>query len=74
MEAGPDYAAFFFDGKLLANYSSKDPAIPNLKYWPDPNYFVINTAIGDWGPMPTDSTVFPGRFGVEYVRVSVKRP
>lgn len=72
MEAGPDYLAFFFDGAPLANYTAANT--PNLQLHPEPNFLVINTAIGDWGPMPSATTVFPGHFDVEYVRVAVKKP
>jgi hypothetical protein len=70
-ESGPGYVTFYLDGVVIANYTPQ--TVPGIKFFTEPNYFIINTALGDWGPMPSENTVFPGYFSVEYVRVAVKR-
>ena len=70
-ESGPDYLTFYLDGVVTAHYTPQ--TVPGIRFFPDANYFIINTALGDWGPLPSENTVFPGYLSVEYVRVAVKR-
>ena len=71
VEVGPDYITYYLDGVVLRNHTAV--TVPGIRFWPDPNFFIINTAIGDWGPMPSDNTVFPGYLSLEHARVAVRR-
>jgi beta-glucanase (GH16 family) len=69
-EWGPQAVRFFVDGQL---YQTKTPAnLPPGKPWvfDHPFFVILNLAIGGgWPGSPEESTVFPQRLLVDYVRV-----
>jgi beta-glucanase (GH16 family) len=70
VEWEPQIVRFFTDGIL---YSTKTPAdVPDGKRWvfDHPFFLILNLAVGGNFPgNPDDSTIFPGRMLVDYVRV-----
>ena len=73
-EWGPRAVRFYVDGQL---YETKTPAdLPPGKHWvfDHPFFVILNLAIGGGLPgSPEDSTVFPQRLLVDYVRVYSRR-
>ncbi len=66
---------FFFDDHLVAHRTPADLP-PDTKWVYDhPFYLLLNLAVGgNWPGNPDDSTVFPQRMLVDYVRVYSRNP
>jgi beta-glucanase (GH16 family) len=70
VEWSPDDIKFFFDNHLIVERTPAD--LPSNTKWvyDHPFYLLLNLAVGGlWPGNPDDSTVFPQRMLVDYVRV-----
>jgi beta-glucanase (GH16 family) len=69
VEWGPEKIVWFFDGKPYHTVEAKD--VGN-KRWPfeQPFFLILNLAVGGGFPgNPDDTTVFPQRFVIDYVKI-----
>lgn len=67
MEWGPGYQIFNRDGTItLRVYGAKVPAVPM--------YLILNSGVTAKPTRPTEQTVFPNAFVVDYVRVYARPP
>jgi beta-glucanase (GH16 family) len=74
VEWSPELVRFFVDGNLYATRTPRD--LPAGKRWvfDHPFFLVLNLAVGGKVPgSPDDSTLFPQRMLVDYVRVYSRR-
>jgi beta-glucanase (GH16 family) len=70
VEWAPNDIKFFFDDKLIAERTPKD--LPEGTSWvyDHPFFLLLNVAVGGaWPGYPDDTTVFPQKMLVDYVRV-----
>lgn len=70
VEWSPEKLRFFFDDALIVERSPKD--LPKGSKWvyDHPFFIILNVAVGGfWPKYPDDSTKFPQRMLVDYVRV-----
>ena len=64
-----DSMMFYVDDHLFFTHSKNDPTISGYPY-NAPFYFIFNLAVGgQWPGSPDDTTIFPQRMFVDYIRV-----
>ena len=64
-----DSLQFYVDDNLFFSFSKKDTGIADYPY-NAPSYFIFNVAVGGlWPGSPDETTVFPQRMFVDYIRV-----
>jgi beta-glucanase (GH16 family) len=75
VEWAPNDIKFFFDNRLIVERTPADLP-PGTKWVYDhPFYLLLNLAVGGrWPGNPDDTTVFPQRMLVDYVRVYSRKP
>jgi beta-glucanase (GH16 family) len=65
LEWAPDHLSWYFDGKQMGRYFSKENAIAEL----GPQYILINLAVGGWEDDPNDTTIWPAFYETDYVKI-----
>ncbi|MDR1892392.1 MAG: glycoside hydrolase family 16 protein [Oscillospiraceae bacterium] len=59
----PEKITFFVDGKAI-----KEIGIADVPEFHKPHYVILNTAVGGWPEPPDETTVFPKKFIVDWIR------
>jgi len=60
----PTHIRFFVDGEIVKEVSEEEFLIPTQSM-----YLILNLAVGgSWPGSPDDSTIFPAKFDIDYVR------
>jgi beta-glucanase (GH16 family) len=75
VEWSPERIRFYFDDRLIVERTPKD--LPQGTKWvyDHPFFMILNVAVGGaWPGNPDESTVFPQRMLVDYVRVYTRWP
>jgi beta-glucanase (GH16 family) len=75
VEWSPNDIKFFFDNHLIVERTPADLPAGTKWVYDHPFYVLLNLAVGgNWPGSPDDTTVFPQRMLVDYVRVYSRKP
>ena len=75
IEWEPSTVRFYFDSKLYATFTASQLAAGGKWVYDHPFFLLLNVAVGgDWPGSPDETTVFPQKMFVDYVRVYQKKP
>lgn len=75
VEWAPDDIKFFFDDHLIAERTPASLPAGTTWVYDHPFFIILNLAVGgDWPGNPDDTTTFPQRMLVDYVRVYTRTP
>ena len=72
----PDSLSWLVDGQAFASFTAADAAAAGQPYpFNDPQYLLLNLAVGgNWPGNPDSTTVFPQQMLVDYVRIYQLQP
>lgn len=75
VEWAPNDIKFFFDDKQIAERTPKDLPVGTTWVYDHPFFLLLNVAVGGaWPGYPDETTVFPQKMLVDYVRVYKRVP
>jgi beta-glucanase (GH16 family) len=75
VEWSPNDIKFFFDDRLISERTPADLPQDGRWVYDHPFYVLLNLAVGGYWPgNPDDTTVFPQRMLIDYVRVYSRKP